>query len=410
LNDFKTHWNDFKIQIMDNAKMPPIKKTIWEEIKKKKRFVIKIGTNSLLERDGRFDHLSMAKLVKIIKQLLKAKKEVLLVSSGAISAGMRKMGLEQRPNDIVEQQVLAAIGNPLLIQQYNQLFETIPTAQVLVTQQDLSRRVSFIHFRDALERMLSMGVVPIINENDVLSVDELVGSADLLNSTEFNFSDNDVLSALITGAMKADVLIILSDVQGLYTKHPNSPKAEFIEIVPEIDEKIKAMGKAGSKGGRGGMKTKLLAAEIATKSGAHVMITSVKDEKLGDLLEGNIKSTLFLPNQNSNGRRSLADRVIWLLFATNAEGTIIVDKGATKALRNGASLLLPGIIEVQGKFVEREVVEIRNPDGENIAKGIANYSSKVIKERINMRAKGVLPKITFEIISHENMYLYKENE
>ncbi|MCP4761605.1 MAG: glutamate 5-kinase [archaeon] len=367
------------------------KKEIWKDIQNKKRFIIKIGTNSLLEKSGKFDYVSIAKLVKGIKILIENGKEVLLVSSGAISAGMKKLGLKERPNDIVAQQAIAAIGNPILMNQYSQMFEETPIAQVLLTQHDLSGRSNYMHLRNALEKMLSMGIVPIINENDVVSIDELAGTDINPNKTEYNFSDNDVLSALTTGALDADVLIILSDVNGLYTKHPNSPKAEFIDIVEKVDDKIKKMGQKGGKGGRGGMKTKILAAEIATKSGAYTVITSAKDSTIDELISGNIKCTIFLPE------KARSKKSIWLIYATNADGKIVIDEGAKKALKSGASLLLPGIRDIQGNFVEKEVVQIIDENLTVFAKGIVNYSLKVLNEKIKENSRGVV------VISHENM-------
>ncbi|MHA1339299.1 MAG: glutamate 5-kinase [Promethearchaeota archaeon] len=373
------------------------RKKIWEQIRSKKRFVIKIGTNSLLEKSGDFDYETIAKLVKGVKYLLKNKKEVILVSSGAVSAGVKQIKMKNRPNDIVAQQVLAAIGNPILMQKYMQMFDDIPIAQVLLTQIDLAKRSNYLHFRNAMEKMISMGIVPIINENDVVSIDELAGTS--LNPTEkeYNFSDNDVLSAIVVGAIEAEVLIILSDVDGLYTKHPNSPKAEFIEIVQNINETVKKMAGFQSKGGRGGMKTKIMAAEIASKVGAYTIITNAKKINIQKLLDDKLKCTIFLPS------KALPSKKIWLIYATNADGKIQIDNGAIKAIKNGASLLLPGIVKTYGGFVEKDVVLIVDQHQNVIAKGIANYSSKVIKERLEQLKEGTLPKKTFEVISHENM-------
>lgn len=373
------------------------KKKIWEDIQGKKRFVIKIGTNSLLEKDGRFDFVAIAKLIKGIKELLKQQKEVLLVSSGAVSAGMKKIGMKERPKEVVAQQALAAIGNPILMQQYMQMFEEIPVAQILLTQHDLSCRSNYLHFRNAMEKLISMGVVPIINENDVVSIDELAGTVENPVSTEYNFSDNDVLSALVAGALDADVLIVLSDVDGLYTKNPSHNNAEFIDIVEKVDEKIRLMAGSSNKGGRGGMKTKILAAEIVTKSGGYMIITSAKEASLPEIIKGNVKCTTFLPVKD------LPKKSIWLTYATNVAGKIQIDEGAVKAITSGASLLLPGIKDTIGDFVEKDVVQIIDINSKVIARGITNYSAKVIQERLNQKNGGTLPKKTYEVITHENM-------
>jgi len=281
------------------------------------------------------------------------------------------------------------------------MFGDTPIAQILLTQYDLSARSNYMHLREAFEKLLAMGIVPIINENDVVSIDELAGTYDNPSSTEYNFSDNDVLSALTTGALNADVLIILSDVDGLYSKHPNSPKAVFIDLVEKNDDSIKKMVTSGSKGGRGGMVTKLLAAEIATKSGAYTIITHAKQASIEELLTGNKKCTIFMPN------RVLTNKNLWLMYATNSDGRIIIDEGATKALGSGASLLLPGISSIEGKFKENDIIQIVDPKNKVLAKGISNYSSKVIQERLTQKVNGTLPKMSFgPIVSHENMIFF----
>ncbi|MBD3354137.1 MAG: glutamate 5-kinase, partial [Candidatus Lokiarchaeota archaeon] len=191
------------------------------------------------------------------------------------------------------------------------------------------------------------------------------------------------------------------DIDGLYTKHPNSPFAEFIDLVREIDDDIISMAQSGSKSGRGGMKTKILAADIASKCGSYVVITSVENAAVDQLILGETKCTLFLPAEK------LPNKSIWLMYATNASGNVIIDEGAIKALKKGASLLLPGIGKVEGTFVEGDIVQISDKNGVAFAKGISNYSSKVINERLDQKKEGILPNKTFEVISHENMeFLY----
>ncbi len=374
------------------------KQEILFEIQQKKRIVIKIGTNSILERNGDFNFVSIAKLIKDIKLLRGENKEILLVSSGAVSAGKKCMQMKNRPNDIVAQQVLAAIGNPILMQHYITIFKDTIIAQILLSQHDLSDRQSYQHFRNAMEKMLEMGIIPIINENDVVSIDELIGTShNPLRSQEYNFSDNDVLSSLVCGAVDADLLLILSDIDGLYTKHPNSSEAKFIDIVPKIDDKIHQMAKGEDKGGRGGMRTKIKAAEISSKGGAYTIISSAQDFSIHKLFNNKQKCTIFLPNPVASKRSH------WLLYAANAVGAVIIDEGAKNALNKGASLLLPGIQKVSGKFRQDDVINIIGPDNIPFLKGISNYSSKVIKERIEQLKIKILPKKTFIIIEHEDM-------
>ncbi|MHA1820936.1 MAG: glutamate 5-kinase [Promethearchaeota archaeon] len=387
---------------VEKTELQKIKNEIFKELISKKRIVIKIGTNSLLEKDGLFDYVSIAKLIKAIRELVKSGKEVLLVSSGAVSAGMRKLGLKERPREIVKQQVLASIGNPILMHEYMQMFGDIPIAQVLLTQHDLSYRKSYVHVKEALETMFSMGIVPIVNENDIVSIDELEQMSKNNNSNiTYNFSDNDVLSAITAAALKADILIILSDVDGLYTKHPNSRFAEFIDVVPEINDAIRKMAQNGTKLGKGGMKTKIIAADIATNSGIYTIIANSKKCYIPELLKGGQTCTIFLPKKTN-----LRNKQIWMIFATNIKGKVYIDPGAEQALKNGASLLLPGIIKIEGSFREQNVVQIINKDNKVLGRGLTNYSAKVIKERLKQLKENTLPKKTFEIISHEKLILF----
>ena len=239
--------------------------------------VVKIGTKSLLLDDSSFDFKIIASLVQDIKILVRNKgKRVVLVTSGAVSAGMRKLEMDERPRDLVLQQVAASVGNPLLMNEYIRMFGDMPVAQILLTQQALSDRVTYNHFSNTMDRLLRMKIVPIVNENDVISIDELVDTRYGEKHTEYNFSDNDVLSALVAASINADLLVILSDVDGLYTNHPDSNEAEFIPVVNAVTEDIIKMGKDGSKLGRGGMQTKLKAAQICSMAGVWMVIADAK--------------------------------------------------------------------------------------------------------------------------------------
>jgi len=351
----------------------------WPAIRDAKRIVIKIGTKSLLLDDRSFDFKTMATLIQDIKQMIKDQgKEVVLVTSGAVSAGMKKLGIEERPRDLVLQQVAAGVGNPLLLNEYVRMFDDVPVAQVLLTQEDLSNRISYNHFLDAMERMLQMGVVPIVNENDVVSIDELVGTKSGESMIDYNFSDNDVLSALVAASINADLLVVMSDVDGLYTKPPTEDGAEFIPYVDELTDEIKVLGLGGSNLGRGGMVTKLKAAQICMQSGVWMIITNAKKAEVIDLVASGGKCTIFKPAERLPGKK------LWIIFAANVQGKISLDDGAVEAIRSGASLLLPGITSVQGEFHENDVVEIWDSTDLCLGRGMTNYSAQEIERFLTL--------------------------
>lgn len=353
----------------DDSRVP------WDEIRGSARIVVKIGTSSLLHDDRTFDFKSIATLIHDIKTMVKQdNKEVVLVSSGAVSAGMKKLGMDERPRDLVLQQVAASVGNPLLFNEYVRMFDDVPVAQVLVTQQDLSNRVSYNHFSNAMEMLLKMRIVPIVNENDVVSIDELAETRSGESGKEYNFSDNDVLSALVAASIGADVLVILSDIDGLFSKHPNAPGASLIPLVEALTPDIMKLGRDGGKAGRGGMTTKLRAAQIATQAGAWMIIGHAKKVELRGLMAGTCTCTAFKP-----APRSLRGRKLWMIFAATVEGRILVDQGAARAIAAGASLLLPGVTGISGDFPAHSVVEIWDEtNGKPVARGVAGYSSQEI--------------------------------
>lgn len=355
----------------------------WNQVKNCNRIVVKIGTKSLLLDDRSFDYKVIASLVQDIKELMKDQgKEVVLISSGAVSAGMRKLGMAHRPRDLVMQQVAASVGNPLLINEYTRMFDDVPVAQILLTQNDLSNRISYVHFSNTMEKLLKEKIVPIVNENDVISIDELIDTKSGESDKDYNFSDNDVLSAIVAASIGADLLVILSDVDGLYTKHPNAKDAEFIERVDELNDDIWRLGYEGSKSGRGGMATKLKAAEISSKSGIWMIIAHAKRVSLAKLINDGDKCTVFKPEIK------MPDKKVWMVFAANVSGRVTVDDGAIKALHQGASLLLPGIKECTGTFHKDDVIEFWDEKQERlIGKGITNYSSQEIAGYLELYAR-----------------------
>ncbi len=350
------------------------RKKHWHLVEQASRIVVKIGTSSLVTSDRTFNLAVMKQLAYELEVLKKRGREIILVTSGAVVAGINALDLEERPRDVVELQVLASVGNPKLMEVYSRFFTEYPLAQILLTQENLSNRASFNHFREAIEKMMEMNVIPVINENDVVSVDELTHP----EGVEFNFSDNDVLSALVAASMRADLLLVLSDTDGLYTKHPNSKFAEFIPLVFQVTPEIKHMGQAGGKMGRGGMASKIYAAEIVTRAGGCALICEAKGTQISNLFAGEPEGTLFLPKE------SLSDKKLWILFASSPRGRLVVDEGAKRALNKGASLLVKGITAVTGKFSKGDVVSIRDTAGKVVGNGIVNYSCREIERIIAM--------------------------
>lgn len=350
------------------------------------RLVIKVGTSTLTHGTGHLDLLGIEKLVRQIADLHNQGKEVLLVSSGAVGAGMGKLGLKKRPKTIPEKQALAAIGQGQLMQVYAKFFSEYgkTVAQVLVTREDLSQRNRYLNARHALLTLLEYGTIPIINENDVVAVEEL------------KFGDNDTLSALVAGLVDGDLLLILSDIEGLFTGDPRSnPEARLIKEVRDITPEIESLAKgAGTLTGTGGMFTKVQAAKIASQSGVAMVIAHGKKEGvIGKAVSGEEIGTLFLPKDHK-----LHSRKRWLAYGQALHGTLVVDAGALQALlEKGKSLLPRGILKVQGEFGEGELVSICDIEGQEFARGLVNYSS----EELDL-IKGLHTKDIENILGHKH--------
>jgi glutamate 5-kinase len=325
---------------------------------KTKRIVIKIGTNTLAKSDGTIDSAYIRRIASQIAKLLKQDKQVVLVSSGAIGMGAAELELAQKVNDMKMRQACAAIGQPVLMHEYHRAFKKfgVTSAQVLLTAEVLNNRKTYLNLRNSVEKLLALGVLPIINENDSVSTEE-IGSA---------FGDNDKLSALVASKIDADLLIMLSDIDAFYDKDPRKNKdAQPIDAVFEITDKlIKQAGARGSKHATGGMKTKIEAAKIASSAGTRMIIANGREKNiLPRIMTGVPIGTIFMP------KRKLSNRQRWILNSSTT-GTIQVDDGAIKALRNKKSLLPSGIKKIQGSFEPGSVVMIND-----IAKAVADFSS-----------------------------------
>ncbi|MDI6813174.1 MAG: glutamate 5-kinase [Desulfitobacteriaceae bacterium] len=362
------------------------------------RIVLKIGSSSLNHAEGGVSEAAIQEVAQVIARLNRAGMECVLVSSGAVAAGMGKLGFVKRPRDIAGKQAAAAVGQGVLIEKYAQAFERhgLTSAQVLLSRMDLAEVSRYRNAQNTLERLLHLGTVPIINENDTVVVEELC------------FGDNDRLSALVAGLVHADFLIILTDVDGLYTANPKSdPTARRMDEVRDIAEVMDMAGDAGSNLGTGGMVTKLKAAEIATRFGIGMLLLNASRlGELENLLAGKRPlGTYFVPSSHR-----LSGRKRWIAYAGLSEGSIIVDDGAEKALAlEGKSLLASGIIGVEGGWERKELVRILNQDGQEIARGLAELSSTEVDAVKGLHSEEMLARISGldggEVIHRDNLTL-----
>lgn len=340
----------------------------------KKRIVVKIGSSSLTNEKGEIDDQKLTDHVAALAALRQQNHEVILVSSGAVAAGFKKINYASRPVTIKGKQAAAAVGQSLLIQCYIEKFsqyDIIP-AQILLTRQDFSNRESYQNAFSTLTELLERGILPIINENDTVAIDELT------------FGDNDMLSALVSGFLHADQLIILTDINGLYNDNPRvNPHAKRYDVLHDItDDLFEAADSSGSKVGTGGMKSKLMAAKTATALGVPVFIgVGHGPDKLLKIINGDGDGTYIYTKKDT----SINTRRQWIALHSETKGKIYVDQGAEEAiLYHGGSLLSAGIFKVEGTFQKGDVVEVFGQHG-LIGKGEVNRSSDDLKKEIAYR-------------------------
>jgi glutamate 5-kinase len=332
------------------------------DFSKTKRIVIKIGTNTLSKHD-RVDAAYFARIAKQIFEIKQTGREIIIITSGAIGMGAGRLGLKTVIKDMKMRQGCAAIGQPLLMDQYRKSFSkfNIEVAQVLLTAEVLNNRKTYLNLRNAVETLLKMGVVPVINENDCVSTDEI----------DTAFGDNDTLSALVASKIDADLLIMLSDIDALYDKDPRKNKdAKPVHTVYEItDAIIKSAGGKGSQHAVGGMKTKIQAAKIASNAGCKMILADGRTRNvITRIMSGTEIGTIFLP------KRKLSNRKRWILNNTPC-GTINIDSGAEKAVKQKKSLLPKGITSISETFDSGSVVLLND-----IAKAVTNFSSSELKQ------------------------------
>jgi glutamate 5-kinase len=360
-----------------------------------KRLVIKIGSNILASAEQGLNTRRLKAIAKDISGVIDKGAEVIIVSSGAIAAGLKKLGLKGKPKDIKLKQAAAAIGQSSLMWAYERSFADFnkKVAQVLLTRDVITDRTRYINAKNTLLTLISRNVIPVINENDPVAVDEI------------KFGDNDLLASLAAGLVEAEMLVILSDVDGLYSKDPKETGAELIKHVDRITSGIekKAAGK-GSAVSTGGMYSKLLAAKQATGHGIPVVIMSGKKRGLlKRLFEGKQAGTFFKPNEVK-----LSSKKGWIAYGIRSKGKIILDDGAVKAIgMMGKSLLPSGIIRIEGHFNVGDAVSCIDRKGLKIAKGLTNYSSKDLAhirgKKTSEIEKALGYKYSDEVIHRDNL-------
>ena len=342
---------------------------------KKRRWVIKLGSSILTDNSGKLDADFFAMIARDIAHLIREGLEVVLVSSGAIAAGMQRLNITDRPKEIPMLQASAAVGQNMLINAYNNEFakQGLTVAQVLLTGQEMALRKQYLNARNTFITLIKMGIIPIVNENDTVAVEEI------------KFGDNDTLAAIVAGMVQADMLVILSNVDGLYCQQPNL-RNEIIGTVTNINSEIENLARgSGSARTVGGMVTKIKAAKIATISNIEMVIANGRKESiLTDLLEGNAVCTRFLPTA-----KVINQKKRWIAFAKPSRGKLEIDEGAVKAITSSKkSLLLVGLINIKGEFNQGETVDIVSTDEDLVGKGITNYSSLELKKYLEDRSAG----------------------
>ncbi|MFC1935350.1 glutamate 5-kinase [Chloroflexota bacterium] len=362
------------------------------------RIVVKAGTSALTSGTNHLDLAAMSALVDQIAHLRREGREVLLVTSGAIAAGRQVLKQPRERRDVPFRQILAAAGQSRLMHTYQELFarHDLPVAQALLTRADIADRQGYLNVRDTLLGLLELGVVPIINENDVVAAEEIGHEV---------FGDNDTLSALVSNLVDADLLVMLTDIAGLYTADPMlHPDAQLISRVDRVDQTITELARSEERHpwSRGGMATKLEAARLATSWGVATIIVGGREpDALMDVVAGKERGTFFAPSASK-----MESRRRWLLSGLSTRGEIRVDSGAALALRSQHRSLLPaGVQEVRGDFNRHDVVLIVDGQGQRIACGVANYSAReiaAIKGLHSDRIQGALGHQYGDEVVHRN--------
>ncbi len=336
------------------------------EITNAQRIVVKIGSSSLTHPDGSLDEARIQTLATVLAGLHNDGRRVVVVTSGAIAAALKPLGLRRRPRDLETQQAAAAVGQGLLVRSYSDAFAAhgLTVAQLLLTVEDVLSPTTYRNALNTFSRLFRLGVVPVVNENDTTATHEV------------RFGDNDRLAALIAHLVRADALVLLSDVDGLYTAHPETQGATMLSCVDDIAALDVDTSRIGSRVGTGGMRTKLQSAEIATSAGIGVALTSA--DNLAPALRGEDVGTWFVPSGKRRPRR-----LLWLAHAAQPRGRVHVDAGAVTAITSQHASLLPvGVTHIDGAFEEGDPIEVLGPDERVVARGFAGHGSHELREAL----------------------------
>jgi len=361
--------------------------------------VVKVGTRVLTDATGRLDQDQIEQLGRQIHQALESDRRVVLVSSGAVGAGMGRLGLAGRPTDLAHLQAVAAVGQSVLVEAYERTLHHHGhhAAQILLTADDLNQRTRYLNARNTILKLLELGAVPVINENDTVAVDEL----------QTTFGDNDHLAAMVTNLIQAPLLVLLSDVEGVFDGDPEEPGSQLIPTITRLDRSVFDLAR-DHRGGmsKGGMASKLQAARLATRGGENVIIASGRQpDVISRIIRGDQVGTLILAQG-----QTLAARKRWIGFTARPRGQLTLDAGARGAVEaKGRSLLAIGVTGVTGRFNKGDVVALRDGAGEEFARGLSNYPSEELA-RIIGRKTGEIAQILGhcpydEVIHRDNMVL-----
>lgn len=359
--------------------------------------VVKVGSRVLTRDDGRLNQGRVAELARELADLADAGRRVILVSSGAVAAGMGQLGLSRRPTDLAHLQATSAVGQSHLIEAYDRELRRHGrhAAQILLTAEDLNDRARYLNVRNTLLAILELGAIPVVNENDTVSVEEL----------QISFGDNDRLAAMVTNLLRAPLLVLLSDIDGLYDGDPDDDKARPIALVRQMDETVYSWVRDRVTGlSKGGMASKLRAARIATSAGENVIIASGRTPGvLAQILAGETVGTLFLPEGGS-----ITSRKRWIGFTAQPRGRLQLDAGAHQAIANdGRSLLAIGIAGVEGTFAKGDIVSLAGPDGTEFARGLSNYSATEITLIRGLKTEAIAARLGHcpydEVVHRDNL-------
>lgn len=371
-------------------------------LKNIKKMVIKIGSSSLTSKAGGLDKVNMRRFVNEVSSLIKRGMEVIIVTSGAIAAGLENLNIKKKPEDITLLQAAASIGQVELMRLYSNLFLTsgLKIGQILLTHEDTTRRKQYLNIKNTIKKLIGLNIVPVINENDSVAVDEI------------KFGDNDELAALVAILAESDILIILTDIDGMYDKNPRIYNdAKLISYIDKINEDIeKAAGGIGSTYGIGGMESKIKAAKICSFSGIKTIIANSRRKNiLNKIIAGEDVGTFFAP-QTVKKVKSIKK---WIAFGMKTKGGIVIDRGAEEAVLNkGKSILAVGVVKVDGKFNKGDTLKVFSLDSKLIAKGISNFSSEDIEKIKGKNRDKILSEfdtsMCSEVIHRDCLVVFKE--